>query len=168
MGLCSLPAIYLGAICLQCGRPGFDPWVGKVPWRRKWQPTPVILPGKSHGQRSLVGYNPWGHKESNTTERLLSLTQTVGEVMQILVTSFKRSLHALLQSVPQPCSRPAPSHASTGDSGVPTGKSRTVSCGVTAPFPWVLVHKVLLCLQESISQSCVSSGKEERKLRREC
>ena len=40
------------------------------PWRRKWQPTPVLLPGKSHGQRSLVGYNPWGHKESDTTERL--------------------------------------------------------------------------------------------------
>ena len=40
----------------------FDPWVGKIPWRRKWTPTPVFLPGKSHGQRSLVGYSPWGHK----------------------------------------------------------------------------------------------------------
>ena len=39
-------------------------------WRRKWQPTPVLLPGKSHGQRSLEGYSPWGHKESDTTERL--------------------------------------------------------------------------------------------------
>ena len=48
----------------------FDPWVGKIPWRRKWQPTPVFLPGKSHGWRSLVGYSPWGHKESDTTERL--------------------------------------------------------------------------------------------------
>ena len=38
-------------------------WVGKVPWRRKWQPTPVFLPGKSRGQRSLVGYSPWAHKE---------------------------------------------------------------------------------------------------------
>ena len=47
---------------------GFNPWVGKIPWRRKWQPTPVPLPGKSHGQRSLVGYSPWGHKESDTTE----------------------------------------------------------------------------------------------------
>ena len=46
---------------------------------------------------------------------------------------------------PQPCSRPPPTHASTGDSWTPTGKSRTVSCGVTAPFSWVLVHKVLLC-----------------------
>ena len=41
---------------------GFDPWVRKIPWRRKWQPTPVFLPGKSHGQRNLVGYSPWGHK----------------------------------------------------------------------------------------------------------
>ena len=57
-------------VCLQCRRPGFDPWVGKIPWRRKWQPTPVFLPGKSHGQRSLVGYRPWGRKESDTTERL--------------------------------------------------------------------------------------------------
>ena len=45
-------------------------WVGKIPWRRKWQSTPVLLPGKSHGQRSLVGYSPWGSKESDTTERL--------------------------------------------------------------------------------------------------
>ena len=36
----------------------FDPWVGRIPWRRKWQPTPVVLPGESHGQRSLEGYNP--------------------------------------------------------------------------------------------------------------
>ena len=56
--------------CLQCGRPGFDPWVGKIPWRRKWQPTPVHLPGKFHGWRSLVGYSPWGRKEVDMTERL--------------------------------------------------------------------------------------------------
>ena len=43
-------------ICVQCRRPGFYPWVGKNPWRRAWQPTPVFFPGKSHGQRSLVGY----------------------------------------------------------------------------------------------------------------
>ncbi|CAI9153447.1 unnamed protein product [Rangifer tarandus platyrhynchus] len=45
----------------------FDPWVEKIPWKRKWQPTPVFLPGKFHGQRSLVGYSPGGHKESDTT-----------------------------------------------------------------------------------------------------
>ena len=53
--------------CLQCGRPGFDPWVRKILWRREWQPTPVLLPGKSHGQRSIVGYSPQGHKELDTT-----------------------------------------------------------------------------------------------------
>ena len=53
-----------------CRRSGFDPWVGKIPWRRKWQPTPVLSPGESHGQRSLVGYSPWGHKESDMTEGL--------------------------------------------------------------------------------------------------
>ena len=52
-------------ICFQCGRPRFDPWVRKIPWRRKWLPTPVFLPGKFHRQRSLVGYSPWGHKESD-------------------------------------------------------------------------------------------------------
>ena len=44
------------------------PWVRKNTWRRKWQPTPVFLPGESHGWRSLVGYSPWGRKESDTTE----------------------------------------------------------------------------------------------------
>ena len=43
-------------------------WVRKILWRRKWQPTSVFLPGKSHGQRSLVGYSPWGRKESDTTD----------------------------------------------------------------------------------------------------
>ena len=57
-------------ICWQCRRPGFNPCVGKIPWRRKRQPTPVFLPGEFHGQRSLAGYRPWGHKESDTTEQL--------------------------------------------------------------------------------------------------
>ena len=47
---------------------GFHTWVGKIPWRRAWQPTPVFLPGESHGQRSLVDYSPQGHKESEMTE----------------------------------------------------------------------------------------------------
>ena len=50
------------------GRCKFNPWVRKIPWRRVWQPTPVFLPGESHGQRSLVGYSPWGHKVSDRTE----------------------------------------------------------------------------------------------------
>ena len=46
----------------------FNSWLGKIPWRRKWHPTPVFLPGESHGQRSLAGYSIWGCKESDTTE----------------------------------------------------------------------------------------------------
>ena len=49
---------------------GFNAWVWKIPWRREWQPTPVFLPGESHGQGSLAGYSPWGLKESDMTEAL--------------------------------------------------------------------------------------------------
>ena len=54
----------------QSRRHSFDPWVGKIPWSREWLSTPVLLPGKSHGQKSLVGYSPWGWEASDTTERL--------------------------------------------------------------------------------------------------
>ena len=58
-------------ICLQhrsYRRHEFDSWIGMIPWRRAWQPTPVFLRGESHGQRSLEDYSPWGHKELDTTE----------------------------------------------------------------------------------------------------
>ena len=57
-------------ICLQCRRPGFDPWVRKILWRRKWQAIPGFLPEEFHEQRSLVGYNPRSHKELDMTEQL--------------------------------------------------------------------------------------------------
>ena len=53
---------------LQCRRPRFDPWVKKIPWRRERLPSPVFLPGELHGQINLVGYSPWGRKESDTTK----------------------------------------------------------------------------------------------------
>ena len=60
--------------CGRCRRHGFDPWVRKIPWRRKWQPTPVFLPRKFHEQRSLVGYSPWdcrvGHDLASGTNKL--------------------------------------------------------------------------------------------------
>ena len=63
--------------CRRCKRHRFNPYVGKIPWRRTWQPNPVFSPGKSHGQRSLEGYSPWGLKESDITEGLrLSLSIT--------------------------------------------------------------------------------------------
>ena len=49
--------------CSRHKRCRFNPWVGKIPWRRKWQPTPVFLPGEFHGQRNLVGYSAWGRQE---------------------------------------------------------------------------------------------------------
>ena len=61
----------LACQCRRHKRLGFNPWVGKIPWRREGQPTPVFLPGESHGQRSLVGCSPWGRKELDTTQRLI-------------------------------------------------------------------------------------------------
>ena len=62
------------SVCLQCRRPRFNPRVGKIPWRREWQPTPAFLPGEFHGQGSLAGYSSWGHKGSDTTEQLTHYT----------------------------------------------------------------------------------------------
>ena len=72
---------------LQCRRLRFEPWVGKISWRRKWPPTPVFLPGEFHGQRNLASYSPWGLKESDTTEwRTLTLH---------INSLFTRQLHFL-------------------------------------------------------------------------
>ena len=54
----------------------FNPWVSRIPWSRIWQPTPVFSLGKFHGQRSLAGYSPWGHKESEWSELLSTHTHT--------------------------------------------------------------------------------------------
>ena len=54
-----------------CGKPGFNPRIGRIPWRRERQPTPIFFPGEFHAQSSLVGYSPWGLKESDMTERLI-------------------------------------------------------------------------------------------------
>ena len=58
------------------GRRRFDPWVGKIPWKRKWQPTAVSLPRQFHGQRSLLNYSPYSHKESEMTENVHAYTHT--------------------------------------------------------------------------------------------
>ena len=97
------------SICLQWRRPGFDPWVRKIPWRRKWQPTPVHLPGKFHGLRRLVGYSPWSLKESDKTEvsfshpymtpgKTIALTRWTfaGKVMSLLFNMLFRLVIAFL------------------------------------------------------------------------
>ena len=73
MGKGSIGAQWL-RICLQWRRPGFEPWVGKIPWRREWQPTSLFLHGEFHRQRSLAGYSAWSHKQS---DRLSDWTKTV-------------------------------------------------------------------------------------------
>ena len=64
--------------CRRCKRCGFDPWVGKIPCRKKWQPTPVVLSGKLHGYRTLAGYSPCGYKESDITGWLNTLIWNLG------------------------------------------------------------------------------------------
>ena len=54
--------------CRRLRRQGFNPWVRKIPWRSKWHPTPVFLPGESHGQRNLVGHSPWDRRELDMAE----------------------------------------------------------------------------------------------------
>ena len=86
------------SICLQCQKPGFDPWVGKIPWRRKWQPTPVFLPGKSHGQRKLVLYSPWVAK---SWTRLSNFTFTFLPRNKCLLISWLQSPSAVILEPPK-------------------------------------------------------------------
>ena len=65
----------LACQCRRCRKHGFKPWVRRIPWRGKWLPTPVFMPGKSHGQRSLVDYSSWGRRESGMTAPLMHQSQ---------------------------------------------------------------------------------------------
>ena len=70
-----------------------DPWVRKIPWRRKQQPTPLFLPRESHGQRSLAGYSPWGHKESDLTKWLSHMQAIIYQkITQFLYTKTWKSV----------------------------------------------------------------------------
>ena len=91
-------------ICLQCGRPRLNPWVRKIPWRREWQPTSVFLPGESHGWRSLEGYSPRGHKESDMTE-LLTHNHKRGDERLIQIKTIKqccKKLKHIQRHIPYP------------------------------------------------------------------
>ena len=93
-----------------------NPWVGKIPWRRKWQPTPVFLPGKSHGQRSLAGYSPWGHRESDTTE---------DTCMYNAIYSFCHARNP----------RASDGHRSRGSPGIPSSLGRREGRALDWPYP---------------------------------
>ena len=82
--------------CKRDRRCRFSPWVGEIPWRRKWQPIPVCLPGKYHGQGSLAGYSPRGCTESDMTEWLRTsctkVSMLLGSSLQIIVTWAREPL----------------------------------------------------------------------------
>ena len=91
----SWPILFSCSICSPCSLPGFPggsvvkkiclpvwemqirPWIGKIPWRRKWQPTPVFLPGKFHGQRFLAGYSLWGRKSWTRLSNWTTISWTI-------------------------------------------------------------------------------------------
>ena len=83
----------------------FDPQVRKIPWRRAWQPTPVFLPGESHGQRSLAGYSPWGRKQSDMTEGLnSSRAESRGAASRWACWGSRASTHMVpMHAQVQPC-----------------------------------------------------------------
>ena len=78
------------------GRLRFSPQVGKMPWRRTWQPTPVFLPGESHGQGSLAGYSPGGQKQSDTIEQPSTHPQTLNVSESKVLKLFSLGLQALV------------------------------------------------------------------------
>ena len=103
--------MYLSAWCFpggsvvqyscQCRGCRFDPWVRKIPWRRKWQPTPVFLPGQFHGQRSLVGCSPWGCKRvgHNLVTKQQQVTNNIKPDLDVstpLPSRKKRRKHLLV------------------------------------------------------------------------
>ena len=126
-----------------CRRCGFDPWVRKILCRKKWQPAPVLLPGKSNGQRSLADDSPWDHKESDTTERLNN------KFAKLL---FSRSSHVRLSCDPVDCSRPGSSvHwisqarilewvAISSSRGFSWPRDRTHVFCVSCIVRWILYH----------------------------
>ena len=112
----------------QCRRPWFDPWIRKIPWRWEWQPTPVFLPGEFHGQRSLAGYSPWGHKESDTTEGLTH-THTHTHTPAAAAPRFPRSLCSRSAFVRSPAER----FSSGVLCGMPAGAVARTRSGLWAP-----------------------------------
>ena len=94
---------------------GFSPWVRKIPWRRAWQPTPVFLSGKSHGERSLAGYSPWGHKESDTIEAtvyIVVIRQIANHISCSYPNNLKLRLHPNSSRLVMWGQRPSPGNVS--------------------------------------------------------
>ena len=122
----------------QCRRRGLDPWLRKIRWRRKWQPTPVFLPGEFHGQRGLAGYSPWGRK--NWTHLATKQQQ---RVLLLLLLLLSRSSRVRLCATPETAAHQAPR---PWDS---PGKNTAVGC-----------HFLLQCMkgksEREVAQSCLT------------
>ena len=131
--------------CRRYWRRRFNPWVRKIPWRRKWQPTPVLLPGKFHRQRSLVGYSPWGCKELNTTEQLNLILQVISVPLSIFSNWFLFILNHFKLLSSFLLLLPAKPLVSSSAFGLHT----CISCSVTQSCltlrPHGLQHSRLLC-----------------------
>ena len=88
--------------CRRSQRHGIDPWAGKMPWKRAWQPTAAFLPGEFHGQRSLVGYSPQVHKELDMTEATehMQAVQLISPIMkEIWIVSHGSPLTKMLHII---------------------------------------------------------------------
>ena len=85
--------------CRRCQRYGFNPWVGKILWSRKRQPTLVFLPGKSHGSKSLVSYSPWGSKESDMTEHMHKVPEVLFYFFPVFFFSSSASIISTILSI---------------------------------------------------------------------
>ena len=129
-------------MCLQCRRPRFDPWVGKIPWRRERLPTPVFWPGEFHGL-----YSPWGLKESDTTERLLFHFTSFIIKPSVQFSSVTQSCPTLCD--PMDCSLPGSSvHGDSPDKNTGVGSHSLLqgifpTQGSNPGLPrcgWILYH----------------------------
>ena len=106
--------------CRRCKRDEFDPWARMIFWRKAWQPSPIFLPGESHGQRSPAGYSPWGCKELDTTEALRTHITFLGLLVPVLfMKKFSPSVWSGTEDNRCPCQR-YPS--SEWDVGITVGK----------------------------------------------
>ena len=135
--------------CKRCWTRRFHPWVGNIPWRRAWQPTPVFFPGESHGQRSLVGYSPWGCKESDMTECACMHTRTDAHTHARAHTLLSgrrwfREGSGSPDSSALLCRGPGRGRAATHTKhfcfSPPSSSKKTWQPARRAPAPWFLPH----------------------------
>ena len=115
----------------QYSRPRFDPWAGKMPWRRQWQPSPAGLTGEFHKQRSLVGYSPWGLKELDVTEPLNTERPKTPSIWVFPPTVFLPLVHQFLRKDLVAWAFPIPSQETFRENGP------TLLCPSTLSVPTI-------------------------------